>query len=50
MKEFTLVKNHSAVHSVTTNAQHQAILRDMKEPTLEINHSAVHSVATSAQQ
>ena len=49
MKEPTLEKNNSAALSVTTNAQRQAIWRDMKELTLEKNNSAAPSVTTNAQ-
>ena len=45
----TPVKSHSAAPTVTTNAQHQAIWRDMKEFTQETNHSAAPSVTTNAQ-
>ena len=33
MKEFTLVRNHSAARSVTRNSETQGILRSMKEST-----------------
>ena len=49
MKESTLVMNHSAAPSVTTNAHNQVIWRHMKEPTPVINHLAAPSVTTSAQ-
>ena len=49
MKEPTLVINHSAAPSVTTNAQDQVILGGMKEFTQEVNHSAVPNVTTNAQ-
>ena len=48
MKEPTLVINHSAALNVTTNAQHQAIWRDMKEPIQEINPSAALNVTRSS--
>ena len=49
MKRSILVKNHLAVPSVTTNAQHSQFWRDMKELILVINHSAAHSVTSNAQ-
>ena len=49
MEEFTQGINHSAVPRVTTNAQVQAIWRDMEELTLVINLSAAPTVTTNAQ-
>ena len=44
MKEFTLVRKHSAVQSVTRHFQIEVIGRSMKESTLMRNHSAAQSV------
>ena len=50
MKEPSIVIGHSGAPSVTTNAQHQVICREMKEHTLVVvNHLAAPSVTTHAQ-
>ena len=41
--------NHSAAHTVTTNAHGQVISGLMKESTLVKNHSVAHTVTSSAQ-
>ena len=48
MKESTLVINHSAAHSVTTNAQQHTIWRDTKQSTQVQNLSAAPNVTSNA--